>query len=131
MRIPKNPKETIEAIEWYWDAVEQKIKLNEERRIKISFRNSFFAEHLEVISGYKTAEDALGKLFYSRSMYRAGAPATFLLLKSGRIWFINRSETGSMSYEDLLCKIVKNPDAISALGNVDSVKAAADLFLHG
>ncbi len=129
MKINYSQEEKITALQWEFDLEHKAFQINKNKAIEITFYNQDFVKNITVINGYKTADDAIGKLFYSTAMWRAGAPATFLILNTGRIWWIKRQEMEGTNYKDIIEKIIANPDVIKEIDSVQTIKAAIDLIL--
>jgi len=129
MKINYNKEEKIKALQWEFDVAQHTFQINHEKSVEITLYNQDFVKNITVISGYETADDAIGKLFYSTAMWRAGAPATFLILSTGRIWWIKKQEMEGTSYKDIIEKVISNPDVMKEIDSVQTIKAAIDLIL--
>lgn len=122
-------KEELDGTQWYWDEAEQCPMLDEHKKIHITLRDAYFVEKLSVVSGYESADDAVGKLFFSKQLFRGGTAPYFLILKNGRIWFLTKTEIPKEQYSEVVRKILTNPDIIRIFDKVRLVKTAADLVL--
>lgn len=123
-------KEGFVGVQWYWDEEAEGVMLDEKKVIHVVLRSPDFVENLTVVSGYQNVEDVMGKLFFSREYFQAGSPPYFLILKTGRIWFLNASS--SMEKDEiagLVRKIAMNPEVINVFDKVSQVRTAADLVL--
>lgn len=128
MKITR-PKEELDGIQWCWNDTDGIVMLDKEKKVHVTLRNSNFVEKISVISGYDTVEDTIGKVFFSKAYFDGGSAAYFIILKNGRIWFMNDSDIPQEQYEDVVRKIVMNPEIVKIFDKVKDVRAVADLVL--